>query len=340
MATAYILTIVLIGFSALFSGLTLGLMGLDVHALQRKVKLGNKHAKVVYPIRRKGNLLLTTLLLGNVAVNAILAIFLGTIATGLVAGVISTALIFLFGEIIPQAVVSRHALAFGAKTAWIIRILMFIFLPITWPIAWALDRALGQELPTIFSRNELLEVIGEHQISSDSDVDTDEGRIIHGALKFSTKTVADVMTPRSMMTLLSLEDKITLASLKRLRESGHSRFPVYSETKDNIVGMLFLKSLVGRNYKGKKVKNYYKKDVNFVRPDDVLDDVLNTFLETRRHLFIVKDEFGGIDGLISIEDIIEEIVGVEIVDEFDRVVDLRKFARNTQRRKGVIKKLN
>jgi metal transporter CNNM len=111
----YIIITVLIFFSALFSGLTLGLMGLDKYELKRKVELGNADAQKVYPLRKQGNLLLTTLLVGNVAVNAALSIFLGSIASGLVAGVVATVLIVIFGEIIPQSVFSRFALKLGAR---------------------------------------------------------------------------------------------------------------------------------------------------------------------------------------------------------------------------------
>ena len=99
----YIILIILLFLSAMFSGLTLGLMSLDVFTLKRRVKLNDKHAIKVYPLRKKGNLLLCTLLLGNVAVNSTLAIFLGSITAGVVAGIISTSLIVIFGEILPMA---------------------------------------------------------------------------------------------------------------------------------------------------------------------------------------------------------------------------------------------
>jgi len=152
----YVITLLLIGFSALFSGLTLGLMGLDVHELKRKAKLGDKNAIKIYPIRKHGNLLLATLLLGNVGVNSALSVFLGSIATGVVAGIVATALIFLFGEIIPQAVISRHALKFGAQTTWLVWIFLALLFPLTYPIAWVLNKMLGSEMPTIYSKHELI----------------------------------------------------------------------------------------------------------------------------------------------------------------------------------------
>jgi len=323
----YIITFLLLCCSALFSGLTLGLMSLNTHELKRKMDLHDKYAKKIYPIRKRGNLLLTTLLLGNVAVNAALAIFLGTIAAGLVAGIVSTALIFVFGEIVPQAVISRYAMAFGAKTAWIVKILIVVLLPLTFPIAWILDKTLGEEMPSVYSRNELIKVIQEHGSSKHSDLDTDEERITRGALTFSNKTAVDVMTPKTVVKILDAKVKITVKLIKELRDSGHSKFPVYLSSENNIVGILYLHDLLGKEIKGKTIEKFMKKPAVEVVSTVPLDDILNRFIKEHRHLFIVRDEFGGFEGVISVEDILEVIIGTQIVDEFDKVIDLRALAR-------------
>ncbi len=136
----YFLSAILISCSALFSGLTLGYFSLNTETLARRAKLGDKEAIAIYPLRKRGNLLLTTLLLGNVGVNTALSIYLGSIASGLVAGIIATGLIFMFGEIIPQAVISRHALWFGSRLAPFIKVIVFVLSPITYPIALMLDK--------------------------------------------------------------------------------------------------------------------------------------------------------------------------------------------------------
>ncbi len=323
----YLISLILIGFSALFSGLTLGLMGLDVHDLKRKAALKDKQAKTVLKVRSRGNLLLTTLLLGNVAVNAVLAIFLGSIASGVMAGMLATGLIFMFGEIIPQAVISRHALAFGARTAWIVRILLILFYPIAGPIAWSLDKLLGEEMPSVYSRHELLKVIEEHEGSNHSDIDEDEERIVRGALTFSDKTAVDVMTPRSVMMTLKESERLTPALIKRLREAGHSRFPVYDGEENNVSGILYAKELIGRKLSGKTVKAFVDRAVFAVHDHTKLDEVLNAFLKTKHHLFVVLDDFDTLVGLITVEDIIEEIVGMEIVDEFDVHTDMQALAK-------------
>ena len=323
----YFISLVLILFSALFSGLTLGLMSLDTQALRRKAALRDKQARKVLRVRERGNLLLATLLLGNVAVNAILAVYLGTIATGVLATVVATGLIFVFGEILPQAVISRHALWFGARTAWLVQLLIVLFFPVAGPIAWALDRLLGEEVPSVYTRNELLKLIEEHEDSHHSDIDQDEERIIKGALTYSEKTAADVMTPRSVMMILSESQKLTASVVKQLRTAGFSRFPVFKEDENTITGMLYMKDLIGRKLQGKTVGSFTQSQVYAVHAHSKLDEILNAFIKTKHHLFVVLDEYDTLVGLITVEDVIEEIVGVEIVDEFDVYTDLQAVAQ-------------
>ncbi len=329
----YIIVVVLILFSALFSGLTLGLMGLSAPELKRKMSLGNKDAAKVYEVRKNGNLLLCTLLIGNVAVNTALSIFLGSIASGLTAGLVATALIVVFGEITPQAVFSRFALSIGAKTAWLVKIFIFILYPICWPIARVLDKVLGEELPTIYSKKELMKIVEEHEDTEESGVQADEERIMKGALTFSDKTVEDVMTPRTVVKALECSEKITEDMLSDLREASFSKFPVYKEKEDNIVGTLFISQLVGGGNLSKKVGDIADKEVHTVNEDKNLDFLFRAFLRTHRHLFVVIDEFGGMTGVVTLEDVLEEIIGVEIVDETDKHADLREFAKRRAKKR-------
>jgi metal transporter CNNM len=240
----YLISVILIALSALFSGLTLGLLSLDVHSLERRARHGDKNATIIYPLRRRGNLLLTTLLLGNVAVNTTLSIFLGSIASGLVAGIIATALIVVFGEIIPQSVISRHALYFGAKTAWFTRAALFFLWPVAYPITKVLDYFLGHEVPTIYTKSELMDIVAEHESSDLSDIDNEERQIIHGALHFSNVYVKDAMTPKEAIISYPEDEVLDDEFFEAINESGHSRIPVYRGTKENIVGILYVKDLI------------------------------------------------------------------------------------------------
>ena len=316
----------LVLLSGLFSGLTLGLLGLDKTELERKIKLGDKRAKKVYSVRKKGNLLLCTLLLGNVGVNSAIAILLGGIAAGVFAGLIATGLIVIFGEILPQAFISRYALDVGARTIWIVRSFIFILYPICWPISKVLDKMLGEEIPTVWPRGELKEIITHHRKSDESKLDMDEERIVHGALSFSDKSVKDIMISRSHVFALEIDDVIDEKLLTKMKKFGFSRFPVYGKNLDKIRGIVFLRSLAGVSKK-MKVSEIYKRKVLKVLDTKKLDKLLKLFIKNRIHMasvFNKEDEFVGI---VTMEDVVEEIIKKEIIDENDFFEDVQKGKR-------------
>ncbi len=331
----YLISIILIFLSALFSGMNLGLMSLDPHELKRKIDFGDKDARKIYEVRKRGNLLLVTLLLGNVAVISALSLFLESIASGLVAGIATTLLITIFGEIIPQAFFARYAISIGARLVWLVKFFIFIMYPICAPLAWMLDKILGEELPTIYPKRELAKIVDEHKKSSRSELDADEARIIRGALTFTEKTAKDVMTPRSMMVSLTEDERLDNKTITRLVSSGHSRFPVTSSKNNDIVGMIFLRDLIKVVEKNVQAKAIYQPGVHYIDKDENLDDALNAFLKTRQHLFVVINEFAEVEGLLSLEDVLEVVVRRQIVDESDKYEDLRAAAK---RRSGQIKK--
>jgi metal transporter CNNM len=308
-----------VALSGLFSGLTLGLLSLDTQTLRRRAKHGDADAKAIYPVRRRGNLLLTTLLLGNVAVNTTLSIFLGNIASGLVGGIMATALIVIFGEIVPQAVISRYALWFGARTLWFTRIAIFIMYPIAWPISKLLDYFLGSELPTTYTHKELMDIISEHEDSEHSEIDADEERIMHGALQFSHRKVREVMTPADLVVMYDENQRLTDAFFEEVNEHGYSRLPVYSGNQNNVVGMLYVKDLIVEDDNIPIRETEEAFDTNFltVRGAELLDSVLGKMLKSRQHLAIVRNKNDRFLGVISLEDIIEEIIQQEIIDEDD-----------------------
>lgn len=332
----YFIIIFLVLFSAIFSGLTLGFFSLNKDDLKRKVELKNKQAKKVYKIRKNGNLLLCTLLIGNVAVNSTLSIFLGSIISGFVAGLTATFLIVIFGEIIPQAAFSRYALILGAKFAWLVKLFIIILFPICWPIAWLLDKILGNEMPTVYSKNELVRIIEEHEDLKDSDIDADEEKIIKGALSYSDKTTQEIMTPRTEIILLKYDQRLDKKTIRTIKNSGHSRIPIYEKDYDDIMGILYVKDLIGENLKNSVAGELCRKGVIFVDYNKDLDDLLNEFKKRKHHLFVVLNKFGGVSGIVTIEDVLEEIIGAEIMDEFDKYEDLQKVAE----KKALKKKRN
>ncbi len=320
----YLIALLLIACSAMFSGLTLGYFSLNVSTLRRRAKLGDHDALIVYPIRKRGNLLLTTLLLGNVAVNSVLSVYLGTLAGSIVASIMATALIFLFGEIIPQAAFSRHALYVGSRFAPVVKILIILFYPLTYPIARLLDFMLGEEMPTLYSRHELMEIVSELEDSTQSAIDADEERIVHGALMFSHTTVREAMTPKERVITFDENQRLTNEFIDELSSHNYSRYPIYSGNKDNIVAVLFTKDLLGEDPDIKLKDTEEAFDTHFlkVRPHTTLDIVLGQMLKRRQHLAIVTTKSNIFLGVISLEDIIEEIIQQEIGDEDDTEEDV------------------
>ena len=333
----YLIITILIIFSAIFSGLTIGFFSLNKDSLKIKAKLGDKQAKKVYKIRKDGNLLLCTLLIGNVAVNSALSIFLGSIVTSAFAILIATSLIVIFGEIAPQATFSRYALTLGARFTWLVKLFIIILFPICRPIAYLIDKILGDEMPTVYSKHELVKLIEEHKGLKQSDVDADEERIVKGALSYSDKTVQNIMTPRTEVFLLKHDQILNKTIIAKIKNAGHSRIPVYKKDHDDIVGILYVKDLIGENWRDKTVGEMDRKEVIFVDCDKTLDDLLNDFKRKKNHMFVVLNEFGGVSGIVTIEDVIEEIIGAEIVDEFDRHADLQKVAKRKAKKRNLNK---
>lgn len=315
----YLIALALVVLSALFSGLTLGLFSLDTHTLRRRANLGDADAIKLYPIRQKGNQLLTTLLFGNVAVNTILSVYLGSIASGVAASIMATTLIFLFGEIIPQAVMSRHAMYFGPKLAPLVQILLLVCAPIAYPIGKLLDRVLGEEIPMVHSKQELMQIVSEHEDSDHSTIDADEERIIHGALQFSHRRVDEVMTPLEQVVMFPATQRLDHAFFEQVTEEGFSRYPIYDEDRSRIVGLLFARDLLteDEHITIRETEEAFDEQVLRVRPHELLDVVLGRMLKQKRHLAIVERPAGTALGIITLEDIIEEIIQFEIEDEDD-----------------------
>jgi metal transporter CNNM len=152
-------TVFLVMLSAMFSGLTLGLLSLSLEGLDILISAGDDrqraYARRIYPLRRRGNLLLCTLLLGNTLVNALIAILSASMTSGLVGGLLSTIVIVIFGEIIPQSICNRHGLRIGAASVVIVLPIMVLLFPFTWPIAKILDLVLGREMGTSYNKRQL-----------------------------------------------------------------------------------------------------------------------------------------------------------------------------------------
>lgn len=316
--------------------MSLDVLGLEI-IMQSNNEIEAAAARRVKPVREQGNLLLVTLLFANTLATELLPLVLEALVPGgyfsLVVSVVS---IMLFGEIIPQAVCSRHPLLIGSRMIGFVKILRTLLYPLSFPIAYALDAMLGEELGTIYNREELKGLIDVH--ASNAVLTQDETTILKGALEFSQKRVEQICTKAKNVFRLDIDSKLDRETLLRILRSGHSRIPLYESTPNNILCLLLVKQLVLvnpddelpiRSLISRKKRNHKVRVAPALEcaGNTLISDLLNEFQKGRSHMAIVYDDISKPSkerkfiGIVSIEDIIEEILQEEIIDETDTFVD-------------------
>ncbi|PIK59370.1 putative metal transporter CNNM2 [Apostichopus japonicus] len=239
--------------------------------------------------------------------------------------------IVIFGEIVPQSICSRHGLAIGAKTLLITKFFMVVTFPVSWPISKILDLILGQEIGQVYNRERLLELL---KVTDEyNDLRKEEVDMISGALELKRKTVSDVMTPLTDCFMLDEDAVLDFKTVTDIMHKGFTRIPVYSKSRENITALLFVKDLAFVDPDDctplKTVVKFYKHPINFVFDDTTLDYMLTEFKRGESHLAIVNrvnnegegDPFYEVLGLVTLEDVIEELIKAEIVDETDQYID-------------------
>jgi len=331
-----LILLILLSFSGLFSGLTLGLMSLDLTGLEI-VMAGDdpdavKYAEKIYPLRKQGNLLLCTLLLGNTVVNSAMSIFSAAIFNGAVGLFTSTILIVVFGEIIPQALCSRYALRIGSAAVPTVKVIKFLLYIFTYPLAKGLDLLLGRELATTYSNTEMIELLNVHLKANI--IDQDEANAMTGALTYKNIQVKDAMTAMEQTFMLGVDEKLSFETIGKIFKTGYSRIPVFEISRNNIIGLLFVKDLIFMDPEDcvpvRSFIQIFGRNVHLVWPDDTLGEVLGYLKKGKSHLAVVRDvnnkdpsqdPFYEVKGIITLEDIVERIIGDSIVDETDAYVD-------------------
>jgi metal transporter CNNM len=319
---------VLVGISALCSGLNIALMSLDLSDLRRKAKLGNVAAKRVLPLRRNSHLSLAGILLTNVGAVSASSLVLEHHVGGLIAGLLSTLLIVIFGEIIPQALFNRRALFYVSTLAPALRAMIALTYPVSKPLQLLLDKLFGKERSQLQSRHELGIMISEHLGRQESELDEGEVEIIRGALQLSEKRVRDIMMPMNKVFWLTPDTKLTQKKIDEIKSVGRSRIPVFNRRLTQCYGVLLMKELVDLDFD----ETEYRIDDLTLHPTQMvgsmtaLDTMFRKFIGAKSHLIpIEKDD--EIIGIVTIEDLIEEIVGHEIEDETDHAQKLRRKKR-------------
>ena len=337
-----VLIVLLLFISAVTSGLNLGLMSLDMNELAVISACGDprerSYARTIAPLRKRGNYLLSSLLLGNVMVNATLTVILEEMTSGLVAIIGSTLAIVILGEIVPQAFCARQGLAIGAKTIYLTYAFMLITFPLSYPISWLLDTVLGEETGNVYDRERLMEFIritGHH-----TQLDSDEVAIISGALKLKKIKVDQIMTRIEDVFMLPIECMLDRETIKRIIEKGYSRIPVYElNDRKQIVALILAKDLALLDPDDQtplaSMLMYCKHPLIFIEDQATLDVALNEFKTGKSHMAVVRQIYddGEVDkyyeaiGVVTLEDVIEEVLQTEINDETDTLYDNRRKRR-------------
>ncbi|KAK7550035.1 hypothetical protein IWX49DRAFT_554446 [Phyllosticta citricarpa] len=324
-----------------FAGLTIALMGQDEIYLQVIATSGEgaerKSAARVLNLLKKGkHWVLVTLLLSNVITNETLPIVLDrSLGGGWPAVLSSTVLIVIFGEIVPQSVCVRYGLPIGAWMSPVVLGLMYLMAPVAWPTAKLLDWLLGEDHGTTYKKAGLKTLVTLHKTlgtSPEDRLNQDEVTIISAVLDLKDKPVGSIMTPMNDVFTMSADTVLDEKMMDQILSAGYSRIPIYQpENPSNFVGMLLVKLLITYDPEdGKQVRDFALATLPETRPETSCLDIVNFFQEGKSHMVLVSDFPGepyGALGVVTLEDVIEELIGEEIIDESDVYIDVHKAIR-------------
>ena len=318
--------IVLIVLSAYFSATETAFSSLSRIRLKTLADNGNKRAKLAYKLVDNYDELISSVLVGNNIVNisaSSLATVLFIKAFGdngpTVSTIAMTIIVLIFGEVTPKSISKEAPEAFAMFSAPIINVLIYVFKPINVclvGIKKLVKKFVKVSNDRTISESELLTIVEEAE--HDGGINENESELIHNVIEFDDLEAIDIMTPR--VDVEAVDKTSTVQEIADLfTETGFSRLPVYEETIDSIVGIINEKdfhNLVLRD--GNAVKQIIKP-VEFIPPSMKISALLKLLQQNKSHLAVIVDEFGGTEGIVTLEDIIEELVG-EIWDEHDEVV--------------------
>lgn len=328
---AIVVLIVLVG-SALCSSSEAALFSVSPIKVRQLAQSNKPSAIALQAIREKMNRPIATLVILNNVFNIVGSIWIGSTAAVLLGdawlGVFSaflTFLIIIFGEIIPKTLGERYSTSISLLIALPVTWLTFVFTPLVWvmeKVTAPLTK--GKKQPTTNEAEiQFLTTIGREE----GIIEDDEAEMIHSVFRLNDLTAADVMTPR--VTLTYLHGNCTLAEYKQeVINSEHTRLIVVEDSLDQVIGVALKDELLTAMIEGKSNQKIVTltREVRFVPEMVRADKLLKSFQENREHLMVVVDEYGGVAGVVTLEDVLEVLTG-EIVDETDRFIDLQEIAR-------------
>ncbi len=327
-----IVLVVLLALSAIFSSAETAFLSTNKIRLRNLQEDGEKKAGLVLDLLENQNRLISTLLVGNNIVNissSALATkmatdYFGDAGVGIATGIM-TLLVLVFGEVVPKNLAAAHAEGWAMFVAPFIKLVSVILTPLVFLLTKLSDTVVRfskkneEEDPTITEDEfKILVNVGQEE----GVFDESETEMINSIMEFDETYVKAIMVPRIDIVAVDVDDSINDA-LRLIIDGGHSRIPAYEESIDNIVGILYAKDIfehLNANFDELKVKELIR-DAYYIPETKKVSDLLNELRLKKVHMAIILDEYGGTNGLVTIEDLIEEIIG-DIQDEYDVEEDL------------------
>lgn len=318
--------IILIILSGVFSSLEIAFFMLTEAKVDVLIKQKKMASEVVKKLKSDPEKLLTTILIGNNIVNIVVASMATKIALDIfgdpgvaIAAFVITIIILLFGEIIPKAFATAHPKIIAQYMAYPLLFFQYLMFPII-----AIFESITKSIMKLFKINRKKQISDDEinamvRISArEGGIERNEQQLIQNALRFNDIEVGQIMTPRVKMIALN-QEKTIIESLSVIQNSNFSRIPVYKGNDDNITGIFYVRDILTINEKDlkkKKLSDMCSKPL-FTSESRKIDTLFKEFQQTRIHIAVVLDEHGGTAGIVTLEDIIEELVG-EIDDETDK----------------------
>lgn len=315
-------------FSGFFSASETAFTTVNRIRLKTLAENGDSGAALVLKVSENYDKMLTTILIGNNIVN-IASATLGTLVfTALlknpdtaasVSTAVMTIVVLIFGEISPKCVAKEHAEGYARFSAPILRVLMTILTPINFIfMQWRklLSRIFKHKTEDPMTHEELITIVDEAQ--NEGGIDEENGELIRSAIEFDDVDAREILTPR--VSLVGVDKETPFAEIAKIfEEHSFSRLPIYEESIDNIVGVIHEKDYFCALYEGKTSLEEIETKPLYISGTVKISDLLRMLQHYKVHMAVVVDEFGGTEGVVTMEDIIEELVG-DIWDEHDEVV--------------------
>ena len=321
-----IIIIVCIIMSAYFSATETAFSSFNRIRLKNMAEKGNKKAKLVMKLSENYDSLLSTILIGNNIVNILSASLatvlfvemLGSEAGPSVSTAVTTIVVLIFGEVSPKSIAKESPEKFAMFSAPFLKMLVIILTPFNFLFGqWKklLSLIFKSSDEGGMTEEELLSIVEE--VEQEGGIDEQESRIIRSAIEFTDEEAIDILTPRIDITAVSTEaSKDEIAEV--FAKTAYSRLPLYKDTIDNIIGIIYQKDFHNYVYHNTKEISEIIRPVLFVPKNKKISDLLKELQQKKLHIAVVLDEFGGTVGIVTLEDILEELVG-EIWDEHDEV---------------------